>query len=421
MKMRLDFRKIIIFWNFSLLFMLWSLLKFVPNYGYANFNLPKPSSFSTEFKSMVNKSKVTSINSNLLEYSPISQHPNVYHPPYENDLLPPDDTNSSVNKPLINPGRAVIYIPVIGGADKIAFINDNEIWTINVDGSNLVQLTHDGLMKSHLHWSPDGERIIYINGKCLQTVDIISHQIETILCFEFTHQIETFEFSKEGQYIALIFDRKLYIVPYQPEKIKKVRDLSDLVNVSWCPFLSPLNHYGDVVEVKFIQWSNDNQRIAILTPGREDDNDLILLLNISQCNGVMKKIDEFPSKRFVISNKPNGNTIQNFTWDGEYLFVFSNVQNREGFGNLWLYDAAIHQAEIINPINRSCCYRDTQWSPDNRYLLFLFQNHRKSSPALFYVPFGTLDTSMRYAPLPLPKDFFTKPGDVAFLTLRPAK
>ena len=63
--------------------------------------------------------------------------------------------------------------PVVarGGADKVAFLQDDNIWVMNLDGTELTQLTTDGAEKSNLQWLPDGRTILYIMGKSVKTVD----------------------------------------------------------------------------------------------------------------------------------------------------------------------------------------------------------------------------------------------------------
>jgi Tol biopolymer transport system component len=67
---------------------------------------------------------------------------------------------------------------------------------------------------------------------------------------------------------------------------------------------------------------------------------------------------------------------------------------------------AIKETLLVNPIDKACCYRDPQFSPDGTYLLFAFQDIRdadKGITRLYYVPYGTIDTGARYEPLPLPE------------------
>ena len=47
-------------------------------------------------------------------------------------------------------------VPAIpGGADKIAFLAGNQLYLMDVDGNNLIQVRTDNSVKTDLHWVPD--------------------------------------------------------------------------------------------------------------------------------------------------------------------------------------------------------------------------------------------------------------------------
>ena len=48
----------------------------------------------------------------------------------------------------------------------------------NLDGTELIQLTEDGTLKSSLQWHPDGESITYIVGKCIYRLWVDSGEVE---------------------------------------------------------------------------------------------------------------------------------------------------------------------------------------------------------------------------------------------------
>lgn len=100
-------------------------------------------------------------------------------------------------------------IPIIAGADKIAFLNANDIWLMNINGSGLKQLTKDGSGKSNLQWTNDGAAINYIVGKCIMSVDIKTGNINDLAYFEAADQLNDFETSPNNQEVAIIFNNKL--------------------------------------------------------------------------------------------------------------------------------------------------------------------------------------------------------------------
>ncbi|MFN2529817.1 MAG: hypothetical protein ABR555_00820 [Pyrinomonadaceae bacterium] len=45
---------------------------------------------------------------------------------------------------------------------RIAFARDGQIWVMNVDGSNISQITHSNSFKNGPSWSPDGKQMVFI-------------------------------------------------------------------------------------------------------------------------------------------------------------------------------------------------------------------------------------------------------------------
>src|SRR5262245_38792078 len=55
----------------------------------------------------------------------------------------------------------------LGGADKLALVANNEIWVMNVDGSDPQVLTNDGGIKTDLQFL-DSETLLFISGKTIK-------------------------------------------------------------------------------------------------------------------------------------------------------------------------------------------------------------------------------------------------------------
>jgi hypothetical protein len=306
------------------------------------------------------------------------------------------------------------FVPIVGGADRIAFIEKADIWMANLDGSNLTQLTHDGLPKTNPRWSPDGGGVIYLSGTCVNFVDTNTFDVEMIACFGEAQRLEAFELSPDATQIAISLDRQLYIIPYDLQQLSKAKSSEDLAAMGNCAPLSPYKHRQSLVTVKSARWSADGNRLAIIRQGLESDRlvDLIHILDLTTCQVPPPRLDEFPATRFEMQDYATNPVIQNFAWDGYNLIALTSFQRNDGFGDLWIYNTGLHRGFLANPIDGKCCYRDPTFSPDGKYLAFVFQDSRTSpyGPAsLYIVPYEAIDTSMVFPPLQLPDNFFTQP------------
>jgi serine/threonine protein kinase len=312
--------------------------------------------------------------------------------------------------------------PVIGGADKIAFINRNDIWSANLDGSDLVQLTHDGGEKFNLQWTPDGRALKYILGKCVHLAEPESGSVERLACFNFADSLKAFEISPDGSRVAISVDNQLYLTPYDPGALSDVQSHSDLTEIARCKNLAPYERNF----VTQARWSKDGNQLAIKILGVLEDGrraDIIQVLEVDNCTSKPHILDNFPPPRFTFSEYEKNPTIQNFAWDGDLLFAFTSLIRNDGFGDLYLYNTELYKDyPKVNPIQDTCCYRDPRWGPDFSYITFAFQDYRQgadSATSLYYVPFGSLGTGASFEPLPLPE--ISDPREKPYPALRPAQ
>ena len=316
--------------------------------------------------------------------------------------LPPTDT-------------PIPSLPVIGGADRIAFLSGNNIWVMNVDGSDPRQLTTDGAAKFNLEWLPDGKTLLYISGMTLKTVDIETLREEIVTSFVSAEYFESFHVSPDGKQAAISLARELFVVPFNLESMKNVRKRSDLLDLKGCLFY-------DKFSVKDALWSDDDQKLALkmLVNSGGTIADSIRILDIQQCSEAdPKALDDFPIGRF-----PFKNTIVDFDWDGDLLFFFNSDLFKGGFGELIFYNTFTHKYEKIFPIENTCCYRDATFSPDGTFVIFAFQDIRlgeASTLSLYYVRVDALTTGGALRPIPLPEGFFTRRDQAPMPVLRPAQ
>ena len=305
-------------------------------------------------------------------------------------------------------------LPILGGADKIAFVRDNDIWMMNVDASDAKQLTTDGVAKFNLQWLPDGNTLLYMSGKTVKTVDIESLREESIFSFISAEYFESFSVSPDGTQAALVINRELFIIPFDLEILKTISKKSALLDLKGCLFYNEL-------AVKGAKWSDDGTRLAIKYIANVNGKfaDAVRLMDIQKCSDLPpNRIDDFPNGRFKFSND-----ITSYDYDGDLLFfINSNIRNG-GFGDLVFYNSFTHKFEAVAPYEGNCCYRDATFSPDGTYVLFAFQDIRlggESPTDLYYLPADTLSQSRTLEPLPLPEGFFSR-TDAPMPALRPAQ
>ena len=163
------------------------------------------------------------------------------------------DTFTPTERPTLT---SAPLLPAVGGSDLIAFLKDNNIWLMEMDGSNLVQLTTDGTVKRSLQWSPDGESILYITGKCINILEIETASSRDLACFLSAAYLEDLSISTDGTQVAISLDRILYVVPYDIPALDAARDHNSLKSMSGCFTYQEAG-------AKAARWSSDGNKIAL--------------------------------------------------------------------------------------------------------------------------------------------------------------
>jgi serine/threonine-protein kinase len=308
---------------------------------------------------------------------------------------------------------AAPLLPVLGGADKIAFLKNNDIWIMNVDGTDLISLTSDGAEKFNLEWLDDNT-ILYITGKTIKTVEIDTQREETITNFLSSEYFDSFHVSPDGKQAAISVGRELHVVPFDVERLNTVTKKSALLEMKGCIFYKK---FGTMDAI----WSDDGQKITIkyLAPSGNIAVETLRTIDIHLCNEAEPaRVDEFPLGRFKFSS-----TIANFDWDGDLLFLMNSNKRNGGFGDMAFYNSFTHKGQTLAPFEGNCCYRDATFSPDGTYVLFAFQDIRRAdnSISLYYVPIDSLTTGGTLTPLKMSENFFTKRDDAPMPAFRPAQ
>lgn len=332
----------------------------------------------------------------------------------------PAPTATTTPEPVPTDTPAPTALPVIGGADMLAYLLESNIWLANVDGSEVRQITTDGAAKKYLRWLPDRLTLSYISGKCIQMVDIYG-TTATLTCFNNSTYLDSFDVSPDGSRVALSLDHQLYLLPFDLEKLSKADSHPDLVAMADCLDLAPYQRNAAVSA----RWARDGKLLSAVTLGvlaNGQRGDVVQLFAVDRCIPNPLVQVQFPPPHFNFGEYSRSPSLPGFTWDGEYLYVMNGNTRNEGFGHLHLFNRETFRASTaIDPINSACCYRDPQFSPDGEYLIFAFQDislGADSKTQLYYIPFGSIGTGAKYQPLPLPEN--TNPREAPQPALRPA-
>ncbi|HKI52514.1 MAG TPA: protein kinase [Anaerolineales bacterium] len=345
-------------------------------------------------------------------------------PPVE---LPTDTPIPGTNTP------AAPKLPELGGADKIAFVANNELYLMNVDGSDLKQLTTDAATKSDLQWMPDGETILFISGLDVKFYDISTDTVDTLTSFPAAVSLDSFQVSHDGTQVMIAMSNEVFVVSFDFERMKTIRSRRDLINMEDACII-PKQKEEDPrgysrLKVKETRWSSDDQLVAWLYQGVAAGNpslqaEQVSVFDISACSpALIDQIDNFPGTRF----DPVGyqsRLMPDFDWDGLNQFTFNTERRNEGWGEFYIYNYRTHKPTLVYPVNNVCCYRDIRWSPDGTFVLFAFQDLSLGAGAknlLYYVSVGQLTTGANFTPLPLPDGFFKNPKEGPQAALRPAQ
>lgn len=317
-------------------------------------------------------------------------------------------------------------VSVIGGADKIAFVANKEIWLMNVDGSNLKQLTTDGATKNDLQWLPDGETIVFLSGKTVKYFNINTDTVDTLATFPSEASVDAFQVSHNGKLVMIAMSNEIFVVPFGLETMKGFTNRNQVLKMEGSCIL-PTPKTPAALRVQEARWSVDDQLVAWLFKGSDASNpavqaEQVSVYDISACNPAFIDLkDNFPGTRFTPVGYQN-HEIPDFDWDGFEQFAFNTSRRNGGWGEMYIYNWKTHKPTQINP--GICCYRDARWSPDGTYILYEFQDQTAGADAqnmLFYVPAGELNTGANFIPLPLPYGFFKDIREGAQAALRPAQ
>jgi len=335
---------------------------------------------------------------------------------------------ATVEAPTATEAPVVSKLPSLGGADKIAFVANSELYTMNVNGSELSQpLTTDGATKNDLQWLKDG-KILFLSGKTVKYYDIVTNTVDTLTTFPSEASVDAFQVSHDNKQVMIALSNEIYVVPFNVDLLKTITNRNQLAKMEGACIVDHTPKTPAVSRVREARWSADDKLVAWLFKGNDANNPTILaeqvsVFDITGCKPELIHLqDNFPGTRFSPAGYQN-HELPDFDWDGLDQFTLNSNRRNNGWGELYIYNWKNHKGVQQIPVGQ-CCYRDARWSPDGTYLLFEYQDQSAGPAAqtkLYYVAAGELGTGANFPPLPLPDGFFKNPKEGAQAALRPTQ
>jgi len=236
---------------------------------------------------------------------------------------------------------------------RIAFASnrdgDFEIYTVNTDGSNLVQITDNDAFDGHPAWSPDGNTILFVSDRD-GNPEIYRMKPDGSDLIRLTDDPATDEFpawSPNGQLIAFVSSRgddaDIYLMQADGSE---VTPLFSNPGKDWTP-----------------AWSYTTAEIAFTS-----DRDGAFDLYIINAEGNVRRVTEGLGDIFSANWSPNGRFI-----------TFSAGPD----GNYDIYIIRPDGTELQRITNNEAVDYMPKWSPDSNYLLFV--SKRDDNPDIYVI------------------------------------
>jgi Tol biopolymer transport system component len=246
-------------------------------------------------------------------------------------------------------------------------------------------------------------------------MDIDTRQPQQVMCFVSGEELEDFQVSPDGKLVAISVQRTLNILPFDLNVLKEIDTRFSLLSRKENCFY---NQYA----FRDVLWSKKGTQLAAHVVDTElvsSDQIFVINVDIPHCDTVGPvRVAKIPGTRIDFSGDST-KRITSYDWDGDHLFLLNDNIRNDGFGDLYVYDSQARTGEKINPINGLCCYRDARWSPDKKYLFFVYQRLGTTELQFYYAPYVDLGKSEAWVPLQNVDSLFSTSREKPQPALRP--
>ena len=277
---------------------------------------------------------------------------------------------SSFNKRCISSLTMMLVIPFLAGcldirdpisseskgicSGKIAYVGDgvdgkSDLFIINKDGSNKLNLTRSPDFSGHPSWSPDGERLALIEGKSLMLIDVRSMEKTRL------DNLEGLPFypswSPDGKQIVVLLRNKFDATQYQlkilDSETLQVDSLFDFLNDNLLPM------YG-------FKSSPDNQEIVFGGLNVIEERFHVYLMDIE--GGNVKKLTD----SLVAATAPD------WSPDGQQIIFWGGTETRAGVYIMKKDGSSLKEVKLEFDKQENAGY--PVWSPDGQEIAFFANN-----------------------------------------------